>query len=144
MNEPAYWRSAAGAVLDQRQVAADAGRREQAAGAQDAYALGDGPGPVGGRGQVVERAEQQDHVGAAVRLGEPAGVAQLGGHALEGRGRLDMRRDRVDDVHAVAVGREPRRVDAGRAADVQDPQIRPAQVAAQQLPGAQELQPAVR
>jgi hypothetical protein len=68
---------------------------------------------------VVEGAEQQHDIHAAVRYTEPAGVSELCGDAGQRRRGLDMVGYHVDHVHAVAVGGQPRRVHAGATAHIE-------------------------
>ncbi|WTP05121.1 hypothetical protein OG719_26065 [Microbispora hainanensis] len=102
-------------------VAADRGGGHQPAGAHHAARLGQGGDPVGAVGQVIERAQQQDRVGARVRQGQVACVAQPRGHARQGPGPLDVERDRVEQFDLVAVGDQPLGVHPGAAADVEHP-----------------------
>ncbi len=120
-------------------------------GAQDAPCLGQRPRAVGGLGQVVERAEREDGVGARVGEGQLAGVAdprrgdRRAGLRGGGRARLvDVQRHRVEQVDLVARARQRQRVGARGAADVEHDGRRGGQEALEQLDGAQELQPAPR
>jgi hypothetical protein len=135
-------------AVEGRGEARDGRRGEQAAGAQRAPRLLQGAGAVGRLGEVVQRPEQEDHVGAVVVDRQRARIAEddrgqrrvgLGGGG--GAGLIDVQGHRVHEVHRVALGGQRQRVGAGRAADVEDRDGRRGQEAGQQLAGAQELEP---
>jgi hypothetical protein len=98
---------------------------------------------------VVERAEQEGCVGAAVGGGQRPRVADLGGAQRRGRGGGRLARlahvqlDRVDEVAGVAALGERQGVDAGRAAHVEHHGGRRREVPREQLLRAQELEHAV-
>ena len=115
--------------VDRRGEARDRGCGEQTAGPQHAVRLGQRARPVAGLGQVIERAELEHHVGAAVRERELARVALADlGHA-GGPRLLEVQLDGIDELDVVAEPAEPHRVRARAAADVEHPGRRRRQVA---------------
>ena len=95
--------------------------------------------------QVIKRAEEKHDVKAGVGCSEAARVAELRGHTEcteIGTRLLDVPRGEIDDLHSMAVGREPLGVHARRAADVEDVGRRRREVAAEDLLGAHQLEPA--
>ena len=128
---------------EQRGEPADGGDEDRAAGPYDPARLAEGEQTVLASGEVVERAEHEHGVVVPVRRPSrraspssavivPARVDRL----------LDVGRDRVDDVDPVAVGRQPLGVDAGPTPDVENAEGAGRQVAADDLPGAQQLESA--
>ena len=65
-DEPRILKEIAGEPVQRRGPARDGGGEELPAGLQDPPRLAEGAGPVGGLGQVIQRAQQEDDVGAAV------------------------------------------------------------------------------
>jgi hypothetical protein len=71
------------------------------------------------------------------------GVTELGHHTSGSKVGVrlrDVSRHNVDDTNLVAVFCEPGRMDAGRAAYVEDSRRRGREVASEHLLGAQQLQ----
>jgi hypothetical protein len=95
---------------------------------------------------VVQRPEHEHDVDAGVGERQLAGVAHhRGGEGCRpggrrGAGLLDVQRDRVEQVHLVALAGERQRVGAGRPAHVEDGGRRRGQEAREQLERAQELE----
>jgi hypothetical protein len=78
-----------------------------------------------------------------IRLGEPAGVADFGGHQPVLSCGSDMLRDNVDQMHPVAPSRQPARVHTGAAAHVEHHRRRPGRLTLQQFACAQQLEAVV-
>ena len=93
---------------------------------------------------MVERAEEEDRIDRRIRLREPAGIADFGGHQPVLSCGSDMLRDDVDEMHAVAPARQPSRVYASAAAHVEHHRRRRWQLTQQQLARAQQLEAVVR
>lgn len=89
---------------------------------------------------MVERAEEEHRVDRRIRPREPAGVTDFGGHQPLLKCGSDMPWDNVDEMHAVAPPREPGRVYAGAAADVEHHGRRRWQLTLQQLARAKQLE----
>jgi hypothetical protein len=113
-------------------------------GPQDPPRLGERRDPLSSTHEVVERTEEEHRIDRRIRLRKPAGITDLGGHQPVLKCGSDMPRDDVDEMHAVAPAREPRRVYAGAAADVEHHGRRRWQLTEQQLARAQQLEAAVR
>ncbi|MFI5898240.1 hypothetical protein ACIA5D_49995 [Actinoplanes sp. NPDC051513] len=77
----------------------------------------------------------------AVRLVEPAGVAEHRVHPGDLSGVPDVQRHRVDQPRLIAAGGEPAGMHPGAATDVEHPRRGGRQQPAQHILGAQELQP---
>jgi hypothetical protein len=92
---------------------------------------------------VVERAEQEHRVDRRIRLRESAGIADFGGQKPVPSCGSDMLRDEVDEMHAVAPARQPGRVYAGAAADVEHHGRSRWQLTLQQLARAKQLESVV-
>ena len=133
-------------AVERRGEARDRRGGQQPAGAQRAPRLGQGAATVARLGQVVERPEHEHDVDARVGERQLAGVAHHGGGegrgpgGRRGAGLLDVQRDRVEQVHVVALTGQRQGVGARRAADVEDGGRRRGQEARQQLERAQELE----
>ena len=95
-------------------------RRDEATAPQHPARLGQRLRSIGRVGQVVQRAEEQHGIDAAVAGMEFAGVALLRGQAACAS-PFDVVRDDVDDLDIVTVAYEPLLVDAVGAAHVEDP-----------------------
>lgn len=93
--------------------------------------------------EVVERAEQEYHVGRAVRLVPSSSVTDGRVHATVGR-LLDMQRDRIDEVDLVAELHQPSGVHPRAATDVQDAQAAVRQVTGDEFLRSLEFQRARR
>lgn len=93
---------------------------------------------------MVERSEQQHDVGRRVECRQGTCVTLRGGERAVPGGLLDVPRDRVDQQYVVAERSQPRRVDAGTAADVEYAGRRRWQESEQQLSRAVALEPAQR
>ena len=90
--------------------------------------------------EVVKRPEEKHDVDRSVRLHELSGITELGRHVGTCRpSLLNMERDRVDEMNTIPTIREPRRVNAGSAADIEDLQWRRAEVPQEDLLRAREL-----
>jgi hypothetical protein len=133
--------------VEERGEAPDGGGAEDAPGAEDPPRFAERGQAIGPLGQVVEGAEEEDGVGAGVGVVQAAGVAhgqrRDGVVGLAGRGAaglLDVERHGVDQVHRVASGGQPARVDAGAAADVEHHRRRRGQVPGEQLLRARALE----
>ncbi len=131
-----------------RGEAGDGGGDEYAAGPEHPPGLGQGRQAVGAVGQVVERPEQEDRVGAVVGAAQrprvPDGAAGEWVRRLGPGGLLrlgNVQRHGVVQVHLVAQGGEPAGVDAGAPADVGDDRGRRRQEAPEDLLRPGELKP---
>jgi hypothetical protein len=71
-------------------------------------------------GEVVQRAEQQRRVDAPCAHREASGIAVLGGHPIKRRRRLDVVRNRVDQMDVVPVLSNPAGMGARAAANVKN------------------------
>ena len=89
---------------------------------------------------MVERAEEEHRVDRRIRLREPAGVTDFGGQVPVLKCGSDMPRDNVDKMHAVAPARQPGRVYAGAAADVEHHGRRHWPLTLQQLARTKQLE----
>jgi len=94
---------------------------------------------------VVKRSEQKDSVRTLVIGGESSSVADLGGDASSRPAKpfrvLDVAGQRIDDVHRVAIIRQPGGMGASAAADVEDVEWSNREVSSDDLLGAHELEP---
>ena len=88
------------------------------AGPQDSPRFGQRRDPLSSTQEVVERAEEEHRVDRRIRLREPAGIADFGGHQPVLSCGSNMLQDDVDQMDAVPPAREPGRVYAGAAGDV--------------------------
>ncbi len=75
-----------------------------------------------------------------IRLGEPAGVADLGGHQPVLSCGSDRPRDNVNQMHPVAPARERARVHTGATAHIEHHRRRRWQLTLQQFACAQQLE----
>ena len=89
---------------------------------------------------MVERAEQEHRIDRRVRLREPTGIADFGGHQPGLNCGSNMLRDDVDEMHAVASAGQPDSVYARAAAHVEHHRRRRWQLTQQQLARAQQLE----
>ena len=134
----------AGQPVEQRRVARDGRDEQRCAGPGHPQRLAQRGDSIRRLRQVIHRPEQQHRVHRAVVEG------QLGGHPegcfdgacgrLQRACRLDVVRRRIHQMNAMAVFGQPRRVDAGGAADICDVQRLFGKEAADQLLGADELE----
>lgn len=89
----------------------DPGSEDHPTGTRHPDGFGQGRAPLGLRGEVIERSEQQGRVETGVRPGQLPGVADLG---VEGADRCRLRdplRDGVEQADRVPVLGQPGRVD---------------------------------
>jgi len=135
-------------AVEQRREARDARGEHHASGPHDPAGFGERADPVLPLEEVVERPAQQHEIDGRVRVLQPTGITERRRERCRERTAtlarlLHVTGNWVDDVHPVAVGREPLGVHAGSAADVEDPPGRLAiEVAADELLCAEELDPA--
>jgi hypothetical protein len=141
--EPWVEEEAPGQAVEQGCESADGRHRHHPARSDHASRLGQRPEALGSIGEVVEGPEEQHAVDTGVRLTELSGVAELGGHP-EGPELLGHRRHvpgcEVDHVDLVAVRRQPRSMDTGGAADIEDAGRGRREVVTKDLLGPEELQ----
>ncbi len=146
-NEERLVEELAAQPVEERREARDGGREEPASRLQHAAGLGEGGQAVGPLEEVVERAQQKQHVHARVgpiegpgisdrRAGEPA--RRPVGRPLESL--LDVQGHGVHEVHGVPSLGEPERVGPRRAAHVEHDAGRGREVAVQDVSGAGALQ----
>jgi hypothetical protein len=114
--------------------------KQDPAGPQDPPRLDERSDPLSSTQEVVERAEEQHRIDRRIRLREPAGVTDFGGQVLVLKCGSDMPWGNVDEMYAVAPAREPGRVYAGAAADVEHHGRRRWQLTLQQLARAKQLE----
>lgn len=99
--------------------------------------------PVLALEQVIERAEQQHPVLASIRLPEVARVPDLAGHAITRLCLSDVPFDRIDNVHPVALRRQPLRMNTRGSAQIQHRGGRRRKVASDELLGPNPLKDAL-
>jgi hypothetical protein len=126
--------------VEDRHESSDGRGEQDPTGPQDSPRFGERRDPLSSNHKVVERPEDEHCVDRRIRLREPAGVADFGSHQPVLSGGPDMPRDDVDEMHAVAPPREPGRVYAGAAADVEHQGRRGWQLTLQQLARAKQLE----
>jgi len=98
---------------------------------------------VGALDQVIERAEHERGIEAAIGSGQVPSIPDLGGQPARGQGSprlFHMPRRDVDQVDAVSVPQQPRRVHAGTAPHIEDAYGWWRQMPTQDLTGPDELQ----
>ncbi len=130
--------------VDYRRESGDRGNEDGTARPYDASRLSKSLKAVGSIGQVIQRSEQKDCVGAAVIDLKTPSISHAGSDAsveatkvLRG---LDVVRHGVDHVHRVTVICEPLGVHAGSAANVDQMERRPGrQMPSDDLLCSQEL-----
>ncbi len=139
-----------GDAVEERSEAPYRGRHEKPARLEHAGRLAEGHDALRALDQMIERAQEQDGVGAGIGIFEPARIAQPAGGqgsvwlARRGRlGLLDVERHGIDQMHAIAQGGEPAGVDSGAAPHVQHGSGRGGEAAENDLLGARELDDAV-
>jgi hypothetical protein len=116
------------------------GRGEQnPAGPQDSPRLDERRDPLSSTHEVVERAEEEHRIDRRIRLRQPAGIADFGGHQPVLSCGSNMLQDDIDEMHPVASASQPGRMHAGAAAHVEHHRRRRRQLTQQQLTRAQQL-----
>ncbi len=126
--------------VEDRHESSDGRGEQDPAGPQNSPRFGERRDPLSSTHEVVERAEEEHRVDRPVRLREPAGITNFGGHQSLLSYGLDMLRDDVDEMHAVAPARQPGRVYAGAAAHVEHHGWGRWQLTLQQLARAKQLE----
>lgn len=102
-----------------RHEPSDGRGKQDPTGPQHSPCLGECHDPLSSAHEVVERAKEKHRVNRRIRLREATGITDFSGHQPVLSCGADMLRNEVDQMHAVDPARQPGRVSAGAAANVQ-------------------------
>lgn len=129
--------------VEQRRAPADRGGHDHATNTHNTSGLPPYRKAIRVLREVIQRPEQQDRVNAANDSGQGSGIPENGGHP-RGRCRLShMLGHRFDNLDVVADLRQRAGVGVGRSRYVQQCRGRIGEHSGQDVPRAQEAQPAL-
>ena len=130
--------------IEQGREPRDRGNEHRPARSDDSSRLLERLQSIGSIRQVVERSEKKYGIGTVVLGGEAASVTHLSSNASAAAGQplrgLNMVGHRIDDVHRVAIVREPLRMGARGSADIVNRERTWRKVSSNDLSSPEELE----